>query len=117
MTTEVILQALRATSSVMFTDEAGMQAHVESVLQVLGVDYRREAIMGPRDRIDFLVGAVGIECKIDHGRSALLRQLDRYAGHGLEAIIVVLGKIALGDLPRELRGVPIYVVNMMRAFA
>jgi len=115
---EQLLTALRSMSA-MFVDERGLQDKVEQRLADQGVPYRREVTLGPRDRIDFMVGDnIGVECKIDHSRADLLRQLFRYCHQpSIRVLVVVLGKLRLSSLPTEINGVPIHVVNVVRAFA
>ena len=59
-------------------DEDEMQRAIAEVLAGAGIPFEREARLG-RDRIDFLAGAVGIECKIKGSRAAVARQLYGYA--------------------------------------
>jgi hypothetical protein len=102
----------------MFADEAGLQEGVALSLKATGHVFSREVSLTKRDRIDFLVGDIGVECKIDHSRAALLRQLFRYARTGkVAAIVVVVGKMRLSAMPDEIEGVPIVVANIVRAFA
>ena len=44
--------------------ESEMQATIEAVLKSRGILYSREHIFDGGDRIDFLVGTVGVECKV-----------------------------------------------------
>lgn len=75
-----IAQALR---SVKFNYSNEIQLHegIEAVLRQTGYDPQREVRLGERDRIDFLVGDVGIEVKIGGSAASAHRQLSRYAKH------------------------------------
>lgn len=54
-----------------FGTEAAMQDTIERILKSEGVGYSREHVFGPRDRIDFLIGRIGVECKVDGSNAKL----------------------------------------------
>lgn len=58
--------------------EAVVQDQIERALRQEGIEYEREVELAPRDRIDFMVGPVGIEVKIKGTRAQIIRQLARY---------------------------------------
>lgn len=97
------------------TTELAMQDALEAWLKDAGLPYAREAILGPQDRIDFLVdGRIGIEAKTRCARRRIFRQLERYAeNHPLDGLILITGTY-LG-LPPEVNGVPLYMVSTGRA--
>lgn len=64
---------------VRFDTELALQDDVAVVLREGGYEYKREHQFNKSDRIDFLVGRIGIECKIDFSANEVLRQLSRYA--------------------------------------
>ncbi len=71
-----------------------MQEHIATVLPE---GFHREFRLSDKDRIDFLVGNVGIECKIDGTQAKLMMQCERYlASPYLDSLIVVIGKARLG---------------------
>ena len=101
-----------------FNSEEELQEGLAIALKHSGVDCAREVVLTPRDRIDFLVGNVGIEVKIKGGISGLTEQLFRYTAlPQIAALVVVVGKNTLGNLPRKLNGKPIQIVRVSRAFA
>lgn len=63
------------------TDELRLQEEIAAVFAAAGVAFEREVMLTPKDRIDFLVGAVGIEIKVKGAAHAVARQLLRYAEH------------------------------------
>ena len=99
-----------------YSSEADLQTGLAQALGAIGIGFTREFRLGPRDRIDFLLGialpAIGIEVKIDHPLAAFTRQLHRYAAYNLTALIVVVGRMRLADLPSDISGMPIVVVNL-----
>ena len=95
-------------------EEYDIHAAVAQALAAAGLDYEHEARLGPRRRIDFLVGRVGIEVK--KGRpaaAALVKQLRRYLEtDGLDGVIVVAQRAAA--LPQVLCGKPVRLVSLDR---
>lgn len=62
-----------------FTREEELQRGIATALDSMEIEYQREARIGVNNRIDFLVGRIGIEVKIDGSGPAVARQLRRYA--------------------------------------
>lgn len=62
-----------------FHDEAELQAGIEKILKAAGIEFLREVRLSGKDRIDFQIGRLGIEAKVDGSLSAVTRQLHRYA--------------------------------------
>ena len=58
--------------------ERAMQDAVESALRAEKLEFRREVTRGA-DRIDFVVGSVGVELKVKGSVADLVRQLERYS--------------------------------------
>lgn len=80
--------------SYRWRDEYDLQNSLESVLSSLGYDYEREARLSARDRIDFLVGDVGIECKVNGSVTAVESQLRRYLeSERVDRVLLVTGKV------------------------
>jgi hypothetical protein len=75
------LSALLSGWTLRFATESLLQSDIGSVLSSEGVAFTREVQLSKKDIIDFVVGRVGIECKIDGPRTAVLSQLSRYAQH------------------------------------
>jgi hypothetical protein len=89
-------------------EEYRVQAAIEALLKREGVEHLREVTLSPKDRIDFLVGAVGIEVKVAGGVGAVIRQLERYAKHErISALVLVTTKSTLARVPLELNGKPL----------
>ena len=74
--------------------EAQAQHDIQQLLDREGYVFEREAVLREGDRIDFLVGAIGIEVKTSSSRSRrdILRQMQRYAeSPRVDALILVTG--------------------------
>jgi hypothetical protein len=61
--------------------EAALQQAVAQVLSTIDVPFTPEVALSRDDRIDFLAGNLGIECKVDGPTHQVTRQLRRYASH------------------------------------
>ncbi len=99
--------------------EDDLQNAIASVLTNSGITFQREAPLGPRDRVDFLVEKIGIEVKIKGAPTAVARQLNRYVKSDLiESILLVTTKATLRVMPATLNGKLINVVylNPLAAF-
>jgi hypothetical protein len=74
-------------------NEAAMQSVIERVLKIRRFDYNREVVLSDADRIDFMVGAIGIECKVAGTAGAVMLQCGRYLDHdAVESLILVTTK-------------------------
>ena len=95
-------------------EEYDIHVQVAEALGAAGIPFEHEYRLGPRCRIDFRVGRVGIEVK--KGRpvsSELTRQLRRYlASDELDAVIVVMQRST--RLPERIAGKPVYIVSLNR---
>lgn len=99
-----------------FATEDELQQGLTAALESAGYEPLREVRLGSRERIDILVGTIGIEVKTAGSAPDLLRQLKRYASHeAIDALVVVTSRIAHNALAgTEINGVPVEVVNLSR---
>jgi hypothetical protein len=97
-----------------FSSEEELQSEIAQTLAAAGLSFVREAVMGARDRLDFLVEqSVAVEVKIGGPLSALTRQIFRYAKiERVSAIVVATNRLALTRLPGEMLGKPIHVAYL-----
>lgn len=90
-----------ATTRFHAADEAALQAGIAQVLGVLdlaGVPVQREVRLTRRERIDFLVGRLGIEVKVRGSVHDVRRQLVRYAATGaLDEILLISTHVLHGQ--------------------
>ncbi len=76
-------------------NEYCMQRAIAEIFKVSGYDYRREVALSDADRIDFMVGAIGIECKVAGASGSVMLQCGRYLEHdAVESLILVTTKAA-----------------------
>jgi hypothetical protein len=92
-------------------DEAAMQRDVATILDSVCA-YVKEAVLSAKDRVDFLVGGVGVECKIDGAKNDVLRQLLRYSeSDAIKSLVLVTTKAKHRSLDGlELSGKRLHVV-------
>lgn len=104
MSVEAIRRAL-AGRSVLTTDEVELSAAVAKLLTDAGVAFEREVRLSSRDRIDFMVGSIGVELKVDGTLAQILRQLDRYLQHErVSEVVLVSTRRKHMYVPSALRG-------------
>lgn len=81
------------------TDEYRLQDGCAVVLAARGFAVEREVSLSRADRIDLLVGQIGIECKVDGSPSAVVRQCLRYLNvPRIAALVLVTGRASVGRL-------------------
>ncbi|WP_081288731.1 hypothetical protein [Mycolicibacterium conceptionense] len=101
-----------------WTTERELQDAMWSVLAAQFPGAQREAVLSPKDRPDFLVlldgTAVAIEVKVAGARSAVLRQLGRYAAHDtVDAIVLASGRRVLAaGIPEVIHGKPVLSIHL-----
>lgn len=89
--------------------EDKVQKDIAAIFDQHDITHTREARLSARDRIDFLVGNVGVEVKTQGSLPALLRQLSRYATHEnvTSLLLVTATPRLLVGLPDTIGGVPL----------
>ena len=109
-----VAAALSAVRVPAQPEEYDIHAAVAQALAAAGLAYEHEYRLGPRRRIDFRVGRVGIEVK--KGRpatSALTAQLRKYLeSDALDAVIVVTQRVT--RLPNTIGGKPVRLISLNR---
>lgn len=90
----------------------------EAIAQILGDAFadqvQREVELGKENRIDFIVGKVGIEVKVGGSSIDVYRQVQRYASRPeIDSVIIASTKAAvLSDLPSTVGGKPLYLLHL-----
>lgn len=71
------------------------------ILRERGIPFHREFKLTDTDRIDFLVGTIGVECKVDGSALALARQIGRYESSPmLTSLVIVVTRKRLTAIER-----------------
>lgn len=102
-----------------FTKEAELQQAINRVFVLNRIVYSREVRLTDKDRIDFLVGNVGVEVKVDGSLSDVTRQLHRYVQSAeIESMLLVTTRLRHLDCPRFLnrKEIEVYYVSLRSAF-
>lgn len=105
-----VMAVLRSTRF-RWASEDDLQRGIEAALLASGIDAVREVRCGPGERLDLLVGQVGIEVKVKGDWRGVLRQLRRYAEHDEVAALVLVTSVVAhaAHLPELLNDKPAQV--------
>lgn len=92
-------------------DEPRLRDAIASLLERERIRFEREAWIGEGDRIDFLLASgTGIECKARGAKTAVLRQLMRYAESDfVSRLLLATSRMQHARMPDKLRGKPLAV--------
>ena len=114
MTAAEIATLLRA-ARFQFSSEDDLQRGIDGLLKSRGLTVQREVVLGPHDRIDFLLdGGIGIEVKVRGNASDLGRQVERYMENPrVSTVIVVTSRMTHQMLPETISEKPVLVVHLM----
>ena len=94
--------------------EDAVQRAIEALLKKSCLAYEREVRLDKASRIDFMVGAIGVEVKIGGGISAVIRQLHRYAEFAkVSELVLVSTRASLARVPTELNGKRVRVALLL----
>ena len=115
--TASIIDVLAQARLSEFADELRLQDAIERVLKGAEHAYEREVVLAPGDRIDFLVGNIGIEVKVEGSPTEVVRQLIRYADSPRVArLVLVTARARLAArVPASINGKPIATIATWRA--
>jgi len=95
-----------------FCNEKDLQDALEEVFRAGGVEYRREVSLTKADRIDFMIGSVGLEVKVGSSYADVVRQLHRYANlAGISELVLVTNRLS-HTMPAELNGKRLHTINL-----
>ena len=75
------LKLLMASYRFRYSSEAQLQGGIAEFLRQQRIEFRAEVRLSPADRIDFMLGNLGVEVKINQPLGQVMRQLHRYAQH------------------------------------
>lgn len=98
-----------------FVAEDELQRGLLAAFEAEGLPAEPEARLTPRDCIDFLIGDIGVEVKVDGSAAEVERQLARYAASPLINSLVLITNCARhSKVKRELLGKPVAVIPAFR---
>lgn len=106
-----LIQARRFSLS----DEKKLQAEIEAEFLGAGIDHQREHRLDTNNIIDFMVGTIGIEVKIKGSKLNIFRQIERYAQFEVIKRLILVTNVPMG-MPELVKGKPIHIVNLGRAW-
>lgn len=136
------LETLLRSYQFNFTSEEELQCAVEAILTQTKVPFEREYEFPPivtdeprhvtrvysdagvsdvlskprrtisKDRIDFIVGDIGLEIKIGFSYTDVVRQLHRYAAHDEIKALMLLTSRSQHTMPAEISGKTLCTVNI-----
>ena len=110
---EALVQQLISEGQDAFCLQADVADRAQA-FAAAGIDAQHEARLGPRCRIDFLCGNVGVEIKKSRPeRGKLIAQLTRYAGCDQVAALVVVAPRGV-NLPKTIGGKPAAMLALER---
>ena len=99
-----------------YANEYQLQEGLAAALSSRGWPVEREVRLGARDRIDLLVGSVGVEVKVAGKPDSVVRQLTRYAeSDDIDALVLVTSRVRHLDLPALINGKPVVSVSLVGA--
>lgn len=97
-----------------YANEDELQEGIAAVLTSKGVAVEREVRLSTFDRIDLLIGDVGIEVKVTGAGSSVGRQLARYAtSDRIAGLILVTNRLRHLKLAGVSHGKPVLVVPVV----
>jgi hypothetical protein len=114
ITAQSVFAALK-TGRFSLVSEKETQAEIAAHLTARAIAHVREVDIGNRDIIDFMVDTIGIEVKIGGGKRAIYAQCERYCKTGKLTALILMTSVAIG-FPREVNGIPCFVLSMGRAW-
>lgn len=89
-----------------------LQEDIEALFRENNVDFKREYVLGPGERVDFLVdGRIAVELKIKFPPRKTLRQIQRYATYDIVESIMLVSASAV-SMPAMWNEKPVYVINL-----
>ncbi len=103
---------LFAAYSFNFSNEKELQDGIEQMFAAEGIVAVREASLNKADRIDFLVGDIGIEVKVGHSFTDVIRQLHRYAQvDAIQTLVLVTTRLQ-HQMPDDINGKALITINL-----
>lgn len=99
-------------SQINVSTEGAAHIALSKALRAQGMEVEDEVLLNPKDRIDLLVGSVGVEVKIKGQRRDIFRQLERYAASDRIAVLVLVTSTPWPATIREIGGKPFFHASL-----
>ena len=100
-----------------YRSETDLQISISKILTQEQILHRREVVLSPRFRIDFMIGNTGLEVKVDGSLAGITRQLWKYSLFPqIQNLILVTTKMQHRRLPLQMNGKDLFVVCLSPAF-
>jgi hypothetical protein len=96
-------------------DEIKLHQAIAAEFDAAGISYEREVRLDSKNRIDFMCGDIGLECKIKGGKMSIFRQIERYAEFDEIKKLILVTNVPTG-FPPEVNGKPVYILNLAKAW-
>lgn len=111
-----LIVSLIERARIDISTEAAAHRAIGDTLERAGLDVQREVRLTERDRIDLMVGAVGIEVKVGHSRRRISEQLERYAALSqVQALVLATGTAWPGGTDK-IAGKRFFVASLTRGW-
>lgn len=91
--------------------EKTLQDEISKILTTNKIEHRREVRLSDKDCIDFLIGNVGMEAKLQGAAMAIYKQCERYCGYPEVKELLLVTNRSIG-LPKEINGKPTYLLSL-----
>jgi len=94
-----------------FCSEKDWQDAIDAVFTVNRIPFEREVEISGKERIDFMVGDIGLEIKIGFAYAAVIRQLSRYALNERIGELILLTSRSQHQMPATMHGKKLTTIN------
>lgn len=94
-----------------YANEIALQDGIQIVLRAENLEFSREVVLSGRDRIDFMVGSIGLEVKVGHPLAQVMQQIHRYAQQEqVSELLLVTNRCRHAIVPEVINGKPVVVL-------
>jgi hypothetical protein len=106
------IAALISRTPIVQSNEIAVQEKISDILTQHGIVHKREVVLGPGDRPDFMiVGGIAIEVKLKASKRAIYRQCERYCAYDQVTGLILVSATAMG-FPEEIHGKSTWVASL-----
>jgi len=106
------ITALISRTPLVQSNEIAVQEKISELLTQHGILHKREVMLGPGDRPDFMLeGGVAIEVKLKASKRAIYRQCARYCEYDAVKALILVSATAMG-FPEEINGKSTWVASL-----